>query len=229
MPAASERGIGGPPRWGKARRIQKKIFVKKDLPFRTNCANIIKLSDERAHALLAQLDRASGYGPEGQGFESLTACQKAGHPFGCPAFCMFTGIRTGAGVNEAPVAPQSRGLASAAAEVESLTACQKAGHPFGCPAFCMFTGIRTGAGVNEAPVAPQSRDLASATAEVESLTACRVVADCVSFATAFSFSKQTPSLIHSVAPPFKIKTARALHASPTASALRCAGFCFCTG
>ena len=26
------------------------------------------------NALLAQLDRASGYGPEGQGFESLTAC-----------------------------------------------------------------------------------------------------------------------------------------------------------
>ena len=29
------------------------------------------------NALLAQLDRASGYGPEGQGFESLTACVPA--------------------------------------------------------------------------------------------------------------------------------------------------------
>ena len=29
------------------------------------------------YAPLAQLDRASGYGPEGRGFESLTACQKA--------------------------------------------------------------------------------------------------------------------------------------------------------
>ena len=29
------------------------------------------------HAPLAQLDRASGYGPEGRGFESLTAYQKA--------------------------------------------------------------------------------------------------------------------------------------------------------
>ena len=28
------------------------------------------------YALLAQLDRASGYGPEGQEFESLRACQK---------------------------------------------------------------------------------------------------------------------------------------------------------
>ena len=28
------------------------------------------------YAPLAQLDRASGYGPEGQGFESLKACQK---------------------------------------------------------------------------------------------------------------------------------------------------------
>ena len=144
----------GPPRAGKGVRGGRKKLVKKHLPFRRNCANIIKLSNESENALLAQLDRASGYGPEGQGFESLTACQKAGHPFGCPAFCMFT-------------------------------------------------GIRTGAGVNEAPVAPQSRDLASAAAEVESLTACRVVADFVSFATAFSFSKQTPSLTHSVAPPFR--------------------------
>ena len=29
----------------------------------------------RGHAPLAQLDRASGYGPEGQEFESLAACQ----------------------------------------------------------------------------------------------------------------------------------------------------------
>jgi len=34
-----------------------------------------------------------------------------------------------------------------------------------------------------------------------------VVADFVSFATTFSFSKQTPSLIHSVAPPFRIEPA----------------------
>ena len=39
------------------------------------CANIYKLSVESQFAPLAQLDRASGYGPEGQGFESLTACQ----------------------------------------------------------------------------------------------------------------------------------------------------------
>jgi len=35
----------------------------------------------------------------------------------------------------------------------------------------------------------------------------RTVADFVSFATTFSFSKQTPSLIHSVAPPFRIEPA----------------------
>ena len=34
---------------------------------------ITKLSER--HAPLAQLDRASGYGPEGRGFESLTAYQ----------------------------------------------------------------------------------------------------------------------------------------------------------
>ena len=36
------------------------------------CAIINKLSERQAP--LAQLDRASGYGPEGRGFESLTAC-----------------------------------------------------------------------------------------------------------------------------------------------------------
>ena len=41
------------------------------------------------------------------------------------------------------------------------------------------------------------------------VNASHVVADCVSFATAFSYLKQTPSLIHSVAPPFKIVTANA--------------------
>ena len=34
---------------------------------------------------------------------------------------------------------------------------------------------------------------------------CHVVADCVSFATAFSYLKQTPSLIRSVAPPSPAK------------------------
>ena len=38
------------------------------------------------------------------------------------------------------------------------------------------------------------------------------------------FSKKTPPLIHSVAPPFKIKTAWPLHASLTTSAFRCAWF-----
>ena len=41
----------------------------------SRCDSIIKLS--KANALLAQLDRASGYGPEGQGFESLTARHSA--------------------------------------------------------------------------------------------------------------------------------------------------------
>ena len=41
----------------------------------------------------------------------------------------------------------------------------------------------------------------------ESLQAHHVVADCISFATTFSFSKQTSSLTHSVAPPLQIATA----------------------
>ena len=53
-----------------------KLFFKRDLQILPDYANIFELS--KRHARLAQLDRASGYGPEGQGFESLIACQK-GH------------------------------------------------------------------------------------------------------------------------------------------------------
>ena len=57
----------------------KKFFekiLKKGLQFIKSCAIITELSARQWYALLAQLDRASGYGPEGQGFESLRACQK---------------------------------------------------------------------------------------------------------------------------------------------------------
>ena len=62
------------------RDAAKKIgnFEKFLLLFVLNYAIIIKLS--MRHAPLAQLDRASGYGPEGRGFESLTACQKDPKP-----------------------------------------------------------------------------------------------------------------------------------------------------
>ncbi len=36
----------------------------------------------RAHALVAQLDRVTGYEPVGQGFESLRAHQTRNHPYG---------------------------------------------------------------------------------------------------------------------------------------------------
>ena len=48
------------------------IFRKKGLLFPDGCAI---LNERHGYAPLAQLDRVSGYGPEGQGFESLTACQ----------------------------------------------------------------------------------------------------------------------------------------------------------
>ena len=51
---------------------------KKGLHFQGGCAIIIKLHEEIGHAPLAQLDRASGYGPEGRGFESLRAYQQKG-------------------------------------------------------------------------------------------------------------------------------------------------------
>ena len=50
-----------------------KIFLKKLLHFRFGYAIINKLFGAKQYAPLAQLDRASGYGPEGRGFESLTA------------------------------------------------------------------------------------------------------------------------------------------------------------
>ena len=46
---------------------------------------IIKLSER--HAPLAQLDRASGYGPEGRGFESLTAYHR--EPIDFNGFAVF--------------------------------------------------------------------------------------------------------------------------------------------
>ena len=44
------------------------IFQKKGLLFLSGCAI---LNERHRYAPLAQLDRVSGYGPEGQGFESL--------------------------------------------------------------------------------------------------------------------------------------------------------------
>ena len=58
-----------------------KIFLKKlkkGLAFSKTTwyyTNVVRWNPV-ANAPLAQLDRASGYGPEGQEFESLTACQK---------------------------------------------------------------------------------------------------------------------------------------------------------
>ncbi len=48
---------------------------------------ITKLSER--HAPLAQLDRASGYGPEGRGFESLTAYQKSSKSSDFEDFCFL--------------------------------------------------------------------------------------------------------------------------------------------
>ena len=47
--------------------------------FSSGCAILI---GHLRYAPLAQLDRVSGYGPEGQGFESLKACQNKSHPTG---------------------------------------------------------------------------------------------------------------------------------------------------
>ena len=49
-------------------------------------SEIQEIPDMR-HAPLAQLDRASGYGPEGRGFESLTAYQKSSKSSDFEDFC----------------------------------------------------------------------------------------------------------------------------------------------
>ena len=54
------------------RNINENFFVF-DLTTEINYGNILW---QNPIALLAQLDRVSGYGPEGQGFESLTARHK---------------------------------------------------------------------------------------------------------------------------------------------------------
>ena len=79
------------------------------------------------------------------------------------------GIRTGAVVNGAPGALQSRDPASAAAEVDSHHPLQKQQlHPSDGAVAFLSGGSRTGAGVNDMPGACQSRDPASAAAEVDS-------------------------------------------------------------
>ena len=62
------------------------IFQKKGLLFPSGCAI---LNERHRYAPLAQLDRVSGYGPEGQGFESLTACQKQSDRHSAVGFFVF--------------------------------------------------------------------------------------------------------------------------------------------
>ena len=57
--------------WKKYAMRQKKV-----LHFRFVCANIF---EHKKYALLAQLDRVTGYEPVGQGFESLAARQNKEH------------------------------------------------------------------------------------------------------------------------------------------------------
>ena len=66
---------------GKKFEIMRKFL----LHFVEQCDIITKLS--LRHAPLAQLDRASGYGPEGRGFESLTAYQKSSKSSDFEDFC----------------------------------------------------------------------------------------------------------------------------------------------
>ncbi len=57
--------------------------AKKVLHFSFVCANIF---EHKKYALLAQLDRVTGYEPVGQGFESLAARQNKSTPIGVLLF-----------------------------------------------------------------------------------------------------------------------------------------------
>ena len=46
------------------------------LLFQAGCATMLERRSTQWRAPVAQLDRASGYGPEGREFESSSACQK---------------------------------------------------------------------------------------------------------------------------------------------------------
>ena len=65
------------------------------MQFQIGYAMIMKLSGRTESAPLAQLDRASGYGPEGRGFESLRAYQNHGNSLNFRGFafdlCTFSG------------------------------------------------------------------------------------------------------------------------------------------
>ena len=80
------------------KNTSKKFFEKiskKGLQFIKSYAIITELSARQWYALLAQLDRASGYGPEGQGFESLRACQKPRSRKVSGFFCFLKIFRRG--------------------------------------------------------------------------------------------------------------------------------------
>ena len=70
----------------KCSEKKQEVFFKKSLHFILGRGIIFK-SQEVKYAPLAQLDRASGYGPEGRGFESLTACQKSSKSSDFEDFC----------------------------------------------------------------------------------------------------------------------------------------------
>ena len=120
VPKENERGRSTVSPFGRHGDLSaSKDFFKKGLQILPDYANISELS--KRYARLAQLDRASGYGPEGQGFESLIACQK-GHPIRDGPFGMlcqgFESCRTARWAVREPVRTLANSL-----DNESLIAC----------------------------------------------------------------------------------------------------------
>ena len=117
------------------------INRKKGLHFLPRCANIAR---RLKNAPLAQLDRVSGYGPEGRGFESLKACQKCSRPIwgGC-FFHSREGFEPEGAWQGAGGALQPE-VARPAGRVESHPLRQKeADTPSGCLLLDVSCGIRT--------------------------------------------------------------------------------------
>ena len=112
---------------------------------------------------------ATGLRPQAKS-SPVDRTKEMGHPNGCSISLVWI-VRdlNRAGVNGAPVEPQSRDRASPAGEVKSRRPHQRNGAP---EWVLHFFGIRTKdlnrAEVNGAPVEPRSRDRASPAGEVKS-------------------------------------------------------------
>ena len=142
----------------------------------------------KRHAPLAQLDRASGYGPEGQGFESLTACQKGPSHRDGPFWHIWAEVRD-SNQNRKPRWGFHRPVRKPVDPIISFPLLPRAEKkckriPYGVPenaiprrgvAFFAFSGGFEPEGTWQGAGGALQPEVACAAAQVESLSACRQI------------------------------------------------------